>query len=90
MKKSAAKVLGEENVHIGSSVLGSDDFSRFTSFVPCVYFRLGIKNAEKGITKIAHEDTFDIDEDALLVGAKTLVQFALDNQNGIDMEKCKE
>ncbi len=89
LKKSSEKALGEENVHEGSAVLGSDDFSRYTSIVPSVYFRLGIKNAEKGITKIAHENNFDIDEDALLVGAKTLVQFSLDNQNGIDMEKCR-
>ena len=69
--------------------MGSEDFSRFTDIVPSVFFRLGIRNAEKGFTQVVHQTDFKLDEDALDLGAKAFVQFVLDNQHGIDIEKAK-
>ncbi len=88
MFKSMEKVVGKENVKTISFVLGSEDFSRFTDIVPSVFFRLGIRNIEKGINQMAHQTDFQLDEDALIYGAQNFVQFVLDNQNGIDMEKA--
>ncbi len=90
MMQSMAKVVGEERVHEVEQGLGSEDFSRFTEKVPSVFFRVGIKNEEKGISQVAHQTDFKVDEDALEYGAKAFVQFVLDNQNGIDMEKAKK
>ena len=45
--------------------------------------RLGIRNAERGITAGLHHDNFDIDEDALETGVSVFTQFVLDNMNGI-------
>ena len=81
------KVVGKENVGIMKPKLGAEDFSRYAEIKPGVLFRLGIINAEKGITAGAHEENFDIDEDALELGAKTFVQFVLDNMKGIDKSK---
>ena len=49
-----------------------------------------MRNEEKGITQVAHQVDFQLDENALIYGAENFVQFVLDNQNGIDMEKLKE
>ena len=90
MMKSMEKVVGKENVAKVEYGMGSEDFSRFTDIVPSVFFRLGIRNEEKGITQVAHQVDFQVDEDALIYGAMNFVQFVLDNQNGVDIKKAKE
>ncbi len=89
MLESMGKVVGKENLKFVNPGMGSEDFSRFTDIVPSVFFRLGIRNAEKGFTQVVHQTDFKLDEDALDLGAKAFVQFVLDNQHGIDMEKAK-
>lgn len=89
MFKSMEKVVGKENVKRVNPGMGSEDFSRFTDIVPSVFFRLGIKNEEKGITQVAHQTDFKLDEDALHYGAEAFVQFVLDNQHGVDMDAAK-
>lgn len=86
--KTAEKVVGAENVQIKPRRYGSEDFSLFGQVKPAVMFRLGVKNTEKGIISKVHYRDFMLDEDALQIGSRTLVQFVLDNQNGIDMEKA--
>ena len=90
MLKSMEKVVGKENVEIVEYGMGSEDFSRFTDIVPSVFFRLGIRNEKKGITQVAHQVDFKLDEDALVNGALNFVQFVVDNQNGIDMDMAKK
>lgn len=87
MFSSFEKVVGKENVFVAEPQMGSEDFSRFGAIVPAVFFSLGTKNVEKGITRSVHNDDFNIDEDAMEYGAKAFVQFVLDNQNGVDMKK---
>jgi len=90
MMNSMKKIVGEENICIMAPGMGSEDFSRFTDIVPSVFFRLGIKNEGKGITQVAHQTDFKVDEDALIYGVKAFVQFVCDNQNGIDVKKAAE
>ena len=89
MIKSMEKVVGKDHVDIVEFGMASEDFSRFTDIVPSVFFRLGVKNEAKGIVCTTHQVDFDPDEDALIYGTKAFVQFVLDNQNGIDLEKAK-
>lgn len=90
MEKSMVKVVGQENVEEISYSLGSEDFSRYTDMVPSVFFRLGVRNVEKGINRAFHQVDFELDEDALEYGVRNFVQFVLDNQNGIDIEAAKK
>ncbi len=90
MLKSMEKVVGKENAVIVEYGMGSEDFSRFTDIVPSVFYRLGIRNEDKGINQLAHQTDFKIDEDALIYGAQNFVQFVIDNQNGIDMEAAQK
>ena len=52
-------------------------------------FRLGVGNKAKNITNALHHSDFDLDESALKIGSSVFVQFVLDNQNGVDIEKIK-
>ena len=88
MFSSFEKVVGKENVIVAEPKMGSEDFSRFGAIIPAVFFNLGTKNIEKGITRSVHNDDFNIDEDAMEYGAKAFVQFVLDNHNGVDMKKA--
>lgn len=81
------KVVQKDNVKVMKPKLGAEDFSRYLEVKPGALFRLGVLNPEKGIIADAHEENFNIDEDALEYGAKTFVQFVLDNMNGIDKGK---
>lgn len=89
MWTSASKIVGEENVVKTGLRLGSEDFSRMAEKRPGIFFVLGVKNDAKGINKVAHNGEFDLDEDALETGSKVFVQFVIDNQNGVDIEKMK-
>lgn len=84
---SMKKVVGEENTCITKPSLSSEDFSRFSEIKPGVFFRLGTGNKEKGCTTAIHNDDFRMDEDGLHLGAAAFVQFVLDNQHGVDMDK---
>jgi len=70
--------------------MSSEDFSQYLTKKPGVFFRLGTRNKEKGITALPHNNDFNIDESALPIGSKVCVQFVLDNMNGIDMEQVEK
>lgn len=84
---SMKKVVGDENANIINPKMGSEDFSRFSEIKPGVFFRLGTRNKAKQCTSTAHNDDFRIDEDAFHLGAAAFIQFVLDNQYGINMDK---
>jgi amidohydrolase len=67
----------KEVVDVGDIVsippnMGAEDFSYFLKEVPGTYFFTGSANEEKGFIFPYHHPKFDIDEKALLIGAKTL------------------
>ena len=78
-----SKVVGDENLRPSNRSSGGEDFSFFSSVKPGCMFKLGVRNAEKGITYALHQDHFDIDEAALEIGVKIFLQFVQDNMNGI-------
>ncbi|MBL4734785.1 MAG: amidohydrolase [Flavobacteriales bacterium] len=67
-KASAEEFLGEENVGELDLRMTADDFATFSQAIPGCYFRLGIRNEEKGINSGVHTPTFNIDEKALETG----------------------
>ncbi|MBO5454284.1 MAG: amidohydrolase [Clostridia bacterium] len=89
LKESMIKLIGKENYRDTKPGMGSEDFSRLSDKVPGVFFRLGTKNEAKGCSSAAHHDDFSIDEEYLHRGAETFVQFIIDNQNGVDIQKAK-
>lgn len=50
------------------SSMGAEDFSFYTKNCKGVFFHLGCGNKDKGINSLIHTDTFDIDEESLVIG----------------------
>lgn len=75
--KAAQEFLGEENVEDLDIWMAAEDFSYYTQEMDGCFYRLGIRNEEKGITSGVHTPTFDIDESALEVGAGLMAWIAI-------------
>jgi amidohydrolase len=76
LRKAAAKVLGEENVHWLEPKMGGEDFALFSQLVPATFMRLGCQNEERGIIHKGHSPYFDMDEAALAVGVEVFTEAA--------------
>jgi len=76
--EAGKKAVGEENVVKYEPNMGAEDFSYYVREIPGTYFFTGSANKEKGFIYPYHHPKFDIDEDSLLVGSKTLAAAALD------------
>jgi metal-dependent amidase/aminoacylase/carboxypeptidase family protein len=58
--------------------LAADDFSLFQNELSGLFFFLGSANIEKGIKALTHTAKFNIDEDCLTFGVKTMSSFLLE------------
>ncbi len=67
-KNKAIEFLGKENVLDLDLWLAAEDFAYFSQEKPACFYRLGVRNEEKGITSSVHTPTFDIDSSALETG----------------------
>ena len=70
--------FGAENIETLPIRLTSEDFSYYAQEIPVCFFRLGVRNEEKGIVYGVHHPKFNIDDRALVVGiqAMTLAPFS--------------
>jgi hippurate hydrolase len=69
--------LGVNNVKSLDLRMTAEDFAFYSQEKPVCFFRLGVGNQEKGIVHAVHHPRFDIDEQALEIGVKCMVQIAL-------------
>jgi len=76
-QNAAIEYLGQENVEDLDIWMAAEDFSYYTQEMPGCFYRLGIRNEAKGITAGVHTPNFNIDEDALEVGAGLMAYLAL-------------
>lgn len=66
----AEDLLGPENVVEMPIRMGAEDFAYYTQVMPGCFFRLGTGDpAKPGTTSGLHRAEFDVDEDALVIGA---------------------
>lgn len=80
-RKIAEDYLGKENVVDLPIWMGAEDFSYYSQEMPACFYRLGTRNEEKGITSYVHTPTFNIDENALEIGAGLMAWIALNQLN---------
>ena len=69
--------LGTENVEDLEIWPAGEDFAYYSQEIPACFYRLGIRNKERGITSMRHTPTFDIDEKALKVGSGLMAYLAI-------------
>ena len=75
--KNAVEFLGEENVVDLELRMTAEDFAYFAQHIPSCFYRLGIRNEEKGITSNLHTSTFDVDEKSLETGMGVMTWLTL-------------
>ncbi|TVP47512.1 MAG: amidohydrolase [Mongoliibacter sp.] len=80
-KNAAKDYLGEENVEDLDIWMAAEDFSYYTQEIDGCFYRLGTRNESKGITSGVHTPTFDIDEDAMEIGAGLMAYLAVNELN---------
>lgn len=77
VKSYAIEYLGEENVLDLDLWMAAEDFAYYSQAADSCFYRLGIRNEERGITSSVHTPTFDIDESALALGPGLMAYIAL-------------
>jgi hippurate hydrolase len=60
--------MGKENVSETEMRMGAEDFGYYTQLIPGCFYRLGVRNKEKGIIHNVHTPKFNIDERAIETG----------------------
>lgn len=76
-KEAAQEYLGADNVLDLDIWMAAEDFAYYSQEVDGCFYRLGTRNEEKGIISGVHTPTFDIDEDALEIGAGLMAWLAV-------------
>jgi metal-dependent amidase/aminoacylase/carboxypeptidase family protein len=73
---AAISLWGDDKIHPLEMRMTAEDFAWFAQAYPACFFRLGTHSPEGKHTAGVHTSTFDIDEDALIVGAATMAWLA--------------
>ena len=73
LRTKAIGHLGAANVVELPIRLTAEDFSFYSQTIPTCFFRIGVRNEEKGIMYGVHHPRFDIDSNALKVGMEMMV-----------------
>ncbi|MBP9187119.1 MAG: amidohydrolase, partial [Bacteroidia bacterium] len=76
-KQAAIQYLGNDKVVDLDIWMAAEDFAFYSQQVPATFYRLGVRNEAKNITSSVHTPTFNIDEDALEVGAGLMAWLAI-------------
>ncbi len=69
IRHHAEAFIGKENVEETELRMGAEDFGYYSQLIPGCFFRLGTRNEARGIISGVHTPTFDIDENAIEIGA---------------------
>lgn len=74
---AAKEYLGEENVIDLDIWMAAEDFAYYSQEISGCFYRLGTRNEARGIISGVHTPTFDIEEDALEIGAGLMAWLAV-------------
>ncbi|MCS6820274.1 MAG: M20 family metallopeptidase [Microscillaceae bacterium] len=77
LKYFAQEYVGKENVIDLDIWMAAEDFAYYSQVTDACFYRLGTRNEAKGITSGVHTNTFDIDEEALKIGAGLMAWLAV-------------
>jgi amidohydrolase len=76
-RNAAAEYLGADNIVDLDLWMAAEDFAFYSQEIPACFYRLGTGNKALGITSPVHTPTFNIDENALPIGAGLLAWMAV-------------
>ena len=73
----AEAYVGKENVEDLEIWMAAEDFAFYSQQAPACFYRLGVRNEDKGIVSSVHTSKFDIDESALETGMGLMAWLAI-------------
>jgi amidohydrolase len=76
-KAAAIEYVGADKVVDLDIWMAAEDFAYYSQHMPACFYRLGTRNETMGIVSGVHTPTFNIDEDALEIGAGLMAWIAL-------------
>lgn len=76
LRAYAEEYMGKDNVVDLDLWMAAEDFAYYSQETDACFYRLGIRNEEKGITSGLHTPTFNIDESCLEIGAGLMAWMA--------------
>lgn len=79
--KAVEKLYGSQAVSLMEKVTGGEDFAVYMKKAPGIIAFVGVRNEDKGCSYPQHHERFNIDEDALEMGAALYAQYAIDFLN---------
>ncbi len=71
-RQLANEYWGIENVEETELRMGAEDFGYYTHIIPGCFYRVGVRNEEKGIIHNVHTPKFNIDENAITNGVQMM------------------
>lgn len=75
-KEYAIEYLGADKVIDLEERMTAEDFAYYSQVIPGCFYRLGVRNEEKGMIYGLHNSRFDADEQSLAVGAGLMAWLA--------------
>jgi amidohydrolase len=72
------RMVGDTNLVTRKPQMGAEDFSYYQKVIPGFFYFLGVGNRAKGITAQIHTPDFDVDEESLVIGVRTMANVLLD------------
>ena len=75
-RAAAIEVVGEDHLRRDVRTMGGEDFAAFLARVPGAFIAIGSRNESRGLRYDHHHPRFDVDEDALRIGAEVLLRTA--------------
>ncbi len=76
LRELIVEYIGEDNVIDEDIWMAAEDFAHYSHLVPAAFYLLGTRNEARGITSGLHTSTFNIDENALQLGAGLMAWLA--------------
>ncbi len=73
----SGNLFGKSSIETLDIRMTAEDFAYYTQEIPGVFYRLGIANKSKKIDSSLHTSTFNIDEEALVIGMANLAWIAI-------------
>ena len=71
-KALAEDMIGKSSVEQTELRMGAEDFGHYTTKIPGCFYRLGVRNEQKGIIHNVHTPHFDADESAIKIGMQMM------------------
>ncbi|MFT4032494.1 MAG: M20 family metallopeptidase [Siphonobacter sp.] len=77
LRAETSDYVGEENIIDLDIWMAGEDFAFYSQVVDSCFYRLGTRNEARGIVSGVHTPTFDVDEQALEIGAGLMSWLAI-------------